>query len=171
MQDTFTSLLIDDGNGALRPKLRQHSHAHCEVVAILIALNHFPAGIRFGGDDEVALVAVAGIRAHWDEILRLATSIRPGTVTAPLKLRELGSYPRQNSLAVALRELGRIERTLLILDWLQSVKLRRRIQAGLHKGEAHNALVTSTQYGETGRSRINTPLGQVAPDFQSACPR
>nr|QHU24293.1 TnpA transposase [Pseudomonas aeruginosa] len=32
-------------------------------------------------------------------------------------LRKLGSYPRQNGLAVALRELGRIERTLFILDW------------------------------------------------------
>jgi hypothetical protein len=42
-------------------------------------------------------------------------------------LRKLGSYPRQNGLAVALRELGRIERTLFILDWLQSVELRRRV--------------------------------------------
>jgi TnpA family transposase len=41
-------------------------------------------------------------------------------------LRKLGSYPRQNGLAVAFRELGRIERTLFILDWLQSVELRRR---------------------------------------------
>ncbi|HCE4107350.1 TPA: Tn3 family transposase, partial [Escherichia coli] len=37
-------------------------------------------------------------------------------------------------LAVALRELGRIERTLFILDWLQSVELRRRVHAGLNKG-------------------------------------
>ncbi|MDN4234154.1 Tn3 family transposase, partial [Citrobacter freundii] len=58
------------------------------------------------------------VRAHWDEILRLATSIKQGTVTASLMLRKLGSYPRQNGLAVALRELGRIERTLFILDWL-----------------------------------------------------
>ena len=36
--------------------------------------------------------------------------------------------------AVALRELGRIERTLFILDWLQSVELRRRVHAGLNKG-------------------------------------
>ncbi len=56
------------------------------------------------------------IRAHWDEILRLATSIKQGTVTVSLMLRKLGSYPRQNGLAV-LRELGRIERTLFILDW------------------------------------------------------
>jgi TnpA family transposase len=57
------------------------------------------------------------VRAHWDEILRLATSIKQGTVTASLMLRKLGSYPRQNGLAVALREPGRIERTLFILGW------------------------------------------------------
>ncbi|WP_241350337.1 Tn3 family transposase, partial [Escherichia coli] len=68
------------------------------------------------------------------------TSIKQGTVTASLMLRKLGSYPRQNGLAVALRELGRIERTLFILDWLQSVELRRRVHAGLNKGEARNAL-------------------------------
>ena len=72
--------------------------------------------------------------------VRLATSIKQGTVTASLMLRKLGSYPRQNGLAVALRELGRIERTLFILDWLQSVELRRRVHAGLNKGEARNAL-------------------------------
>ncbi|MCS1136270.1 Tn3 family transposase, partial [Escherichia coli] len=42
--------------------------------------------------------------AHWDDILRLASSIKQGTVTASLMLRKLGSYPRQNGLAVALRE-------------------------------------------------------------------
>lgn len=46
------------------------------------------------------------IRDHGDEILRLDTSIKQGTVTASLMLRKLGSYPRQNGLAVALRELG-----------------------------------------------------------------
>ncbi|WII45147.1 Tn3 family transposase (plasmid) [Escherichia coli] len=80
------------------------------------------------------------VRAHWDDILRLASSIKQGTVTASLMLRKLGSYPRQNGLAVALRELGRIERTLFIPDWLQSVELRRRVHAGLNKGEARNSL-------------------------------
>ena len=93
------------------------------------------------------------IRAHWDEILRLATSIRQGTVTASLMLRKLGSYPRQNGLAVALRELGRIERTLFILDWLQSVELRRRVQAGLNKGEARNALARAVFFNRLGEIR------------------
>ncbi len=33
-----------------------------------------------------------------------------------------------------MRELGRIERRLFILSWLQSVDLRRRVHAGLNKG-------------------------------------
>jgi TnpA family transposase len=93
------------------------------------------------------------IRAHWEDILRLATSIKHGTVTASLMLRKLGSYPRQNGLAVALRELGRIERTLFILEWLQSVELRQRVQAGLNKGEARNALARAVFFNRLGEIR------------------
>jgi TnpA family transposase len=93
------------------------------------------------------------IRDHWDEILRLATSIKKGTVTASLMLRKLGSYPRQNGLALALRELGRIERTLFILDWLQNVELRRRVHAGLNKGEARNALARAVFFNRLGEIR------------------
>ena len=96
---------------------------------------------------------IKAIRAHWDEILRLATSIKQGTVTASLMLRKLGSYPRQNGLAIALRELGRIERTLFILDWLQSVELRRRVHAGLNKGEARNALARAVFFNRLGEIR------------------
>ena len=49
------------------------------------------------------------------------------------------AYPRQNGLAVALRELGRIERTLFTLEWLQNTELRRRVQIGLNKG-AHETI-------------------------------
>jgi TnpA family transposase len=50
-----------------------------------------------GGTLNVRLIAT-----HWNEILRLASSINQGTVTASLILRKLGAYPRQNSLALAL---------------------------------------------------------------------
>jgi len=112
------------------------------------------------GQDYPALRAMIGgtlnikhVRAHWDEILRLAASIKQGTVTASLMLRKLGSYPRQNGLAVALRELGRVERTLFILDWLQNVELRRRVHAGLNKGEARNALARAVFFCRLGEIR------------------
>jgi TnpA family transposase len=98
-------------------------------------------------------INIKHIRAHWDDILRLVTSIKQGTVTASLMLRKLGSYPRQNGLAISLRELGRIERTLFILDWLQSVELRRRVHAGLNKGEARNALARAVFFYRLGEIR------------------
>ena len=99
------------------------------------------------------VINVKHIRSHWDEILRLAASIKQGTVTASLILRKLGSYPRQNGLAVALRELGRIERTLFTLDWLQNVELRRRVNAGLNKGEAKNTLARAIFFNRLGEMR------------------
>jgi TnpA family transposase len=110
--------------------------------------------------DHPALAALIGgtinakvIRAHWEDIVRLATAIHQGTVTASLMLRKLGSYPRQNGLAVALREVGRIERSLFTLDWLQHVELRRRVQAGLNKGEARNALARAVFFNRLGEMR------------------
>lgn len=47
---------------------------------------------------------------------------------------------RQNGLARALGELGHIERTLFVLDWLETPELRQRVRRGLNKGEAENAL-------------------------------
>jgi len=85
-------------------------------------------------------VNIKQINAHWEEILRLAASIQQGTVTASLMLRKLGAYPRQNALAIALRELGKLERTLFLLEYIRDVELRRRIHIGLNKGEARNAL-------------------------------
>ncbi|WP_075790634.1 Tn3 family transposase [Massilia putida] len=96
------------------------------------------------------------LREHWDDILRLASSIKHGTVSASLMLRKLGSYPRQNGLAIALRELGRIERTLFILDWLQNIELRRRVHAGLNKGEARNALARAVFIHRLGEIRDRT---------------
>jgi TnpA family transposase len=77
---------------------------------------------------------------QWEGVLRLATSIWQGTVTASLILSKLAAYPRQNSLAWALREQGRLEKTLWVLEWLQDPALRRRVLGGLNKGEARHSL-------------------------------
>jgi TnpA family transposase len=96
---------------------------------------------------------VPGNRKSYPALANLVGEISQGTVTASLMLRKLGSYPRQNGLAVALRELGRIERTLFTLEWLQSIDLRRRVQVGLNKGEAKNALARAVFFNRLGEMR------------------
>ena len=93
------------------------------------------------------------VRTQWEEILRLAASIRHGTVTASLIIRKLASYPRQNSLHTALREVGRIERSLFMLEWMKDPELRRRVQVGLNKGEARNALARAVFFNRQGDLR------------------
>lgn len=93
------------------------------------------------------------ITDHWNEILRLTASIKLGAVTASLIIKKIGSYPRQNGLAVALRELGRIERSLFMLDWYLSPDLRRKVTAGLNKGEARNALARAVYFNRLGEVR------------------
>ncbi|VXC99766.1 transposase (fragment) [Sphingomonas sp. 8AM] len=57
------------------------------------------------------------IAGHWTDVIRLATSIRTGVTSASVMLERLGSCPRAKGLALALREVGRVERTLFTLDW------------------------------------------------------
>jgi TnpA family transposase len=73
-----------------------------------------------------------------------------------LILRKLGAYPRQNSLALALREVGRVERTFFTLEWLQNPELRRRVHVGLNKGEAKNALARAVFFNRLGELRDRT---------------
>jgi TnpA family transposase len=96
------------------------------------------------------------IAAHWDDVLRLAASVRTGRVSASLMLKRLGAYPRQNGLALALREIGRIERALFTLDWLDRPELRRQATAELNKGEARNALARAVCFHRLGRLRDRT---------------
>ena len=65
-------------------------------------------------------------------------------------LKKLAAYRRQNRLDFALQELGRIERTLFTLDWLESRALRQQCQAGLNKGEARHHARPSRVRPQTG---------------------
>ena len=98
-------------------------------------------------------INLRSITDHWFELLRLAMSIKTGTVTASVILRKLSAYPRQNSLALALRELGKLERTLFTLQWLQDPELRRRSHVGLNKGEQQNALRRAVFFNRLGEIR------------------
>ncbi|XMA23507.1 Tn3 family transposase (plasmid) [Bacillus bombysepticus] len=98
-------------------------------------------------------IQVKKIEENWDDLLRLISSVRNGTVTASLILKKLAAYPRQNSLSVALREIGRIERTLYTLEWLQSPELRRHVHIGLNKGEAKHALARAVFFNRLGEIR------------------
>jgi len=103
-----------------------------------------------------ARINVALIRAHWSEILRIIASIRTGTVTASLIMRQPAAYPRQNGVAAALRKLGRLERTLFTLDWIDDPELRRATGHELNKSETRNSLARAVFLHRLGEIRDRT---------------
>jgi TnpA family transposase len=105
------------------------------------------------------------VREHWGEILRLVASLRAGTVLPSAMLKRLAAFQRQNQLDLALQELGRVERTLFMLDWLESPELRQRCQAGLNKSEQRHALAQVICTFKQGRI---ADRGQEAQQFRAS---
>ena len=100
------------------------------------------------------------IERNWPDILRIAATIAAGAVAPSQILRKLASYPRQNELSCALREVGRVERTLFMIDWIMDADMRRRAQIGLNKGEAHHALKRAVNFHRRGEIRDRSGEGQ-----------
>ncbi|MCY4757279.1 Tn3 family transposase [Pelomonas aquatica] len=96
---------------------------------------------------------VKSIEQVFDDVRRLGASIKQGTVTSSLMLRKLSAYPRQNSIAIGLREMGRIERSLHTLKWLREPEYRRRVGAGLNKGESRHKLARAVFFHRLGEIR------------------
>jgi len=89
----------------------------------------------------------------WDDTLRIASSLRLGTVTAPVFVQRLAAYPKRNRWAKALREIGRLDRTFFSLQWIQDPSFRQRVNIALYKGEARNGLARAVCLHRQGRIR------------------
>ena len=100
------------------------------------------------------------IIANWPDILRSAATMAAGVIRPGQLLRKFAAWPRRHDLAVALREVERVERTLFIIDWLLEGNMQRRAQIALNKGEAHHALKNALRIGRQGEIRDRTTEGQ-----------
>lgn len=71
----------------------------------------------------------------WDDLARVAGSLKRGYVTASLLISRLQAYPRQGQLTKLLQEYGRLIKTIFVLRYLEDEALRRRVHTQLNKGE------------------------------------
>ena len=72
---------------------------------------------------------------RWDDLARVAGSLKRGYVTASLLISRLQAYPRQGQLTKLLQEYGRLAKTIFVLRYLEDEALRHRIRTQLNKGE------------------------------------
>ncbi len=74
--------------------------------------------------------------------------------------RQARTPQRGSGRTLTLREIGRVERTLFMLDWLESAELRRRCQAGLNKSEQRHFLTGAICTFKQGRIADRTHEAQ-----------
>jgi len=89
------------------------------------------------------------IEKHWKDMMQVVLSIHEGKISSSVLLRKLGNYSRKNRLYQAFQELGRVIRTLFLLDYISDVELRETITAEANKVEAYNGLSDWCSFGST----------------------
>ena len=87
------------------------------------------------------------IEARWKDLMQVALSVQAGTVLPSMLLRKLGTQSRQNQLYRAFRELGRVVRTIFLLEYISTAELRRSIHAATTKIESYNAFSDWLSFG------------------------
>ncbi len=100
------------------------------------------------------------ITSQWDQICRLTASLEARTVTPSAILRSLQRGPNPSSLGRALAELGRVIKTLHVLEYCHDPVYRRAIHRILGRGESRNSLARDTFHGGRGQLRQHYQAGQ-----------
>jgi TnpA family transposase len=75
------------------------------------------------------------IEENWDDMLRLADSLKLGTVQATSIMKTLRIDDHPTKLAQAVAELGRIDKTIHALTFIDDESKRRRTLTQLNRGE------------------------------------
>lgn len=88
---------------------------------------------NYGALDELArgCVDLSKIESHWDEMMRVAGSLKLGTIHASELIRSLLRSTRPSGLAQAIMEVGRVNKTLYLLNYIDDEDYRRRILTGV----------------------------------------
>ena len=100
------------------------------------------------------------IAQHWDDLLRLAGSLKLGRVPAAGIMRILQVGDRPTRLAQALAEFGRIDKSLHTLNFIDDETMRRGTLIQLNRGEGRHGLARVVFHGKRGELRQRYREGQ-----------
>jgi len=100
------------------------------------------------------------IRTHWLDLLQVVLSIYTGKVSSAVLLRKLGNYSRKNRLYKAFQELGRVIRTIFLLQYISEGELRQQITRTTNKVESYHGFSKWFCFGGEGIIADNDPEEQ-----------
>jgi TnpA family transposase len=87
------------------------------------------------------------IERYWQDMMQVVLSIQAGKVLPSMLLQKLGVYSRQSHLYKAFSEVGRVERTIFLLEYMSDPTMRGRIRAETTKVESYNNFTDWIAFG------------------------
>jgi TnpA family transposase len=105
-------------------------------------------------------IRVDRIKNNWDDILRLAASLRTGTVKASEILRVLTPGGRPTTLGKAIMEIGRLDRSAFLAMYFNDAIFRRKVNRQLNRQESRHQLARRIYHGQKGEMRKKYREGQ-----------
>jgi TnpA family transposase len=105
-------------------------------------------------------ISMEKIAPHWDDMLRLAGSLKLGQVPAAGIMRTLQVGERPTALAKAIAEFGRIDKTLHTLTYIDDEAKRRSTLTQLNRGEGRHSVARAVFHGKRGELRQHYREGQ-----------
>jgi len=93
------------------------------------------------------------IAQHWDDFLRVAGSLKLGTVRASELIRSLQRVAERLAWGARSGNLGRIPKTLHLLNFIADPNYRRHILNQLNRGEGRGRISRKVFHGQRGELR------------------
>jgi len=96
------------------------------------------------------------ITQQYDEMIKHTVALKTGTATAEAILRRFNSYNVTHPTYKALAEVGKVEKTIYLCEYLSDLALRYEVQEGLNGVERWNAANDFIHYGRHGLFATNS---------------
>jgi TnpA family transposase len=101
------------------------------------------------------------IEDEWDNILRFMATIKLNHTIPSQLLHRLSSYSREHPLHHALKNLGKIIKTIFILEYIDNLELRQAIEMQLNKTESINKFSKAVFFGNNQEFQQRTKEDQL----------
>jgi len=104
---------------------------------------------------------VALMEKSWDDVLRFIVSIKTKTATASQLLKRLNSYTKEHPLYKALKEFGRIIKSIYILTYIDNLHLRQQVYKQLNKIELSNKFSKAVFFANSQEFKTGSTVEQL----------
>ena len=87
------------------------------------------------------------LRRHWKDWMQLVLSVQAGRIPASTLIRQLSHRSDVNTLSRFAEQLGNVDRTIFLLEWISNQPMRQEVTAMTNKVEGYHSFSKWLRFG------------------------